>query len=63
MYEWVQMGHRFAAVLIVIWIAYITLHVVKHYKNQRVIYWGWIIAFTLVVLQVISWYVSRVNKT
>ena len=54
MYEWVQMGHRFAVLLIVIWIVYITLHVVKHYKTQRVIYWGWIIAFTLVVLQVLA---------
>jgi len=48
------MGHRLAVLLIVIWIVYITLHVVKHYKTQRVIYWGWIIAFTLVVLQVLA---------
>ena len=27
MYEWVQMGHRFAVLIIFIWIAYITWHV------------------------------------
>lgn len=51
MYEWVQMGHRAAAGLIVIWLAVIMVHAIKHYKDQRAIYWGWIIAFTIVVLQ------------
>ncbi|MFO1445766.1 heme A synthase [Bacillus sp. Bva_UNVM-123] len=54
MYEWVQMGHRAAAGLIFIWIAYITVLAFKHYKNQKVIYWGWIISFVLVSLQVIA---------
>ncbi|WP_409253574.1 COX15/CtaA family protein [Bacillus sp. SCS-153A] len=51
MYEWIQMGHRFAAALIFFWIAYATFVAVKNYKNQRVLYWGWIIAFILVTLQ------------
>ncbi|QED47403.1 COX15/CtaA family protein [Cytobacillus dafuensis] len=54
MYEWVQMGHRAAAGLIFIWIGYITLLAIKYYKNQKVIYWGWIISFILVSLQVIA---------
>jgi len=54
MYEWVQMGHRLAVLIIFIWIAYITWHAVKEYKNQRVVYYGWIIAFTIVFLQVIA---------
>ncbi|WP_203362194.1 heme A synthase [Bacillus sp. REN10] len=54
MYQWVQMGHRLAAGLIFIWIAYITFIAVKNYKHQRVVYWGWIIAFLLVLLQVIA---------
>ena len=54
MYEWVQMGHRFAVLLIFIWLFYIMLHAIKHYKDQRVIYWGWIIAFIIVLLQVIA---------
>lgn len=51
MYEWVQMGHRFAAALIIIWLAYIAWHAFKQYKEQQAIYWGWIIAFILVLLQ------------
>lgn len=53
-FEWVQMGHRTAAAIIFIWIAYIALLAVKHYKHQKVIYWGWIVAFILVSLQVMS---------
>lgn len=52
--EWVQMGHRAAAGLIFIWIAYIAIHAIRNYKNQRVIYWGWISALILVSSQVIT---------
>jgi heme a synthase len=54
LYEWVQMGHRGAAGLIFIWIGYVTYLAVKKYRTQKVIYWGWISAFTLVSLQVLS---------
>ncbi|MCA1059304.1 heme A synthase [Rossellomorea aquimaris] len=54
MYEWIQMGHRAAAGFIFLWIAYITYIAIKEHKHQKVIYWGWIIAFTLVCLQVMS---------
>lgn len=54
MYEWVQMGHRFAVLLFVIWIACITIYVIKNYKKQRIIYWGWIIASIIVILQVLA---------
>jgi heme a synthase len=54
LYEWVQMGHRTAAAGIFIWIAYVTYLAIKKYRQQKVIYWGWISAFTLVTLQVIS---------
>lgn len=53
-YEWVQMGHRAAAGFIFIWIAYVTYITLKNYSKQKVLYWGWIIAFTLVSLQVIA---------
>lgn len=54
MYQWVQMGHRLAAGIIFLWIAYITYLSFKNYRNQPVIYKGWIIAFILVCLQVIA---------
>ncbi|UAC49262.1 heme A synthase [Bacillus aquiflavi] len=52
LYKWVQMGHRFAAGLIFIWIGYIMLLAIKNYQHQKVVYIGWIIAFVLVSLQV-----------
>jgi heme a synthase len=54
MYEWIQMGHRAAAGLIFIWIAYIMYLTIKHYRHQKIMYWGWIISFILVSLQVIA---------
>lgn len=51
MYEWIQMGHRLAAGLIVVWIGFIAVKAMKHYSSQRVIYWGWIAAFLLVLAQ------------
>jgi len=53
-YQWVQMGHRAAAGIIFIWISYIFYLAVRHYKEQKVLYWGWMIAFILVSLQVIA---------
>jgi heme a synthase len=64
LYEWVQMGHRAAAAGIFIWIAYVTYLAIKKYRQQKVIYWGWVSAFTLVSLQVLSGAViifSRLN--
>lgn len=54
MYEWVQMGHRFAAGIIFIWIAYLMYLSIKYYRQQKILYWGWIISFCLVCLQVIA---------
>lgn len=54
LFEWVQMGHRFFAGIIFLWIAYITLMAVKHYKHQKIMYWGWISGFILVSLQVVA---------
>jgi heme a synthase len=54
LYQWVQMGHRTAAAIIFIWIGYCFYLAIKNYKSQKVIYWGWLAAFTLVSLQVIS---------
>lgn len=53
-YQWVQMGHRAAAGLIFIWIAYSTFLAIRHYKHQKVVYWAWIISFILVSLQVVA---------
>ncbi len=51
--EWVQMGHRTAAILIVVWITIAMIHAVRYNRHQKILYYGWIIAFTLAVLQVL----------
>lgn len=53
-HEWVQMGHRFAALLIFIWIGYAFLLAAREYRGQRVIYYGWLTSFILVCLQAVS---------
>ncbi|QFT88730.1 Heme A synthase [Bacillus sp. THAF10] len=50
-HEWIQMGHRAAAGLIVIWILYVTILAFKKYKHQPVILNGWIVSSILVVSQ------------
>ncbi|MRX71691.1 heme A synthase [Bacillus lacus] len=54
LHEWIQMGHRFAAGLIFVWIAYAAYRAVKYHKHQKIVYYGWIIGFILICLQVIS---------
>lgn len=54
MYQWIQMGHRTAAAIIFLWIGYVMILAIRHYKHQKVLYFGWIIAFILVSLQAIS---------
>ncbi|MGG3644108.1 COX15/CtaA family protein [Bacillus gobiensis] len=52
--EWVQMGHRTAAVLLFVWILAAMIHAIKSYKRNSIMYWGWILAFILVCLQALS---------
>lgn len=54
MHEWIQMGHRFLAGILFIWIIYATYIILKHYKHQTLIRWSFIIASILVTLQVVS---------
>lgn len=54
MYEWIQIGHRLAVLFIVIWIILIAVHATKFYKDQAVIYKGWLLAVGLVTLQVLA---------
>jgi heme a synthase len=54
MHEWIQMGHRFAAGLIFVWIFIAFIHAYKQYRSQKVVYYGWMISLILVSLQVIS---------
>lgn len=52
LYEWIQMGHRTLAGLILLWVFVTMIIAIRHYKHQKIIYIGWTIAFILVLLQV-----------
>ncbi|TYR79912.1 heme A synthase [Priestia megaterium] len=52
--QWIQMGHRTAASLIFIWILIAFIHAFKYYRNQKNVYYSWLIALILVSLQAIS---------
>jgi cytochrome c oxidase assembly protein subunit 15 len=54
MWQWIQMGHRAAAGLIFVWIGFIMILAIKHYRHQKIMFWGWILSFVLVSLQVVA---------
>ncbi|MGM8214338.1 COX15/CtaA family protein [Bacillaceae bacterium W0354] len=51
--QWVQVGHRFLAGLLLIWVISLFVYISRHYKEQKVIYYSWAISTALIVLQVL----------
>lgn len=51
--QWVQMGHRLAAGLLFIWTLTLFIRMIRSYPKNKLMYWGWIITFSLITLQVI----------
>lgn len=51
--QWVQMGHRLTAGILFVWTLLFLRKVIKHYRHIPVMYWGWIITFILITLQVV----------
>ncbi|GAB3068161.1 COX15/CtaA family protein [Virgibacillus ainsalahensis] len=52
--QWIQMGHRLAAGLLFIWTLVLFIKIMKNYHHSKIMYWGWIITFSLISLQVLS---------
>lgn len=52
-YQWVQMGHRLLAGILFIWTIGLMIHLIKQYRNNRIVVWGWTAATTLISLQVL----------
>ncbi|PER90953.1 COX15/CtaA family protein [Bacillus cereus] len=50
-HEWVQMGHRIAAIILACWILYATILAIRQYKDQAVLYCVWITCSIMVTLQ------------
>lgn len=52
-HQWVQMGHRLIAGILLIWTISFFIKVYKHYRQNRIMFRGWIITLALIILQVI----------
>jgi len=50
--QWIQMGHRLAAGILFIWTVVLFIKIMKNYRSNKVMYWGWIITLSLISLQV-----------
>ncbi|KGX93302.1 heme A synthase [Pontibacillus halophilus JSM 076056 = DSM 19796] len=47
----VQMGHRLAAGVLVIWVIYLLFRITKSYRHSQLMFGGWVVATTLIFLQ------------
>lgn len=52
-FHWVQMGHRLLAGLLFIWTIVFLFKVLKEYRHNRVMVWGWISTTALILMQVL----------
>src|SRR5699024_11469104 len=51
--QWIQMGHRLLAGILFIWTIIFLVKVLKNYRNNRVMYWGWVTTSILITMQVL----------
>lgn len=52
-HQWVQMGHRLLAGVLLIWTVLFFVHIIKNYRHNRVMFWGWLTTTVLIIMQVI----------
>src|SRR5699024_8390491 len=52
-HQWIQMGHRLLAALLLIWTIAFFIKVMKQYRENRIMFWGWLITVSLIVSQVV----------
>ncbi len=52
-HQWVQMGHRFLAGILLFWTISLFIKVMKNYRGNRIMYWGWITTLILILSQVV----------
>ncbi|WP_106497745.1 COX15/CtaA family protein [Lentibacillus sp. Marseille-P4043] len=50
--QWIQMGHRLLAGILFVWTIVLFIKIIKNYRNNRVMFWGWITTMLLIFLQV-----------
>lgn len=52
MEQWIQMGHRLMAGMLFLWTILFFIKVMKNYRAQKVMYYGWMTALALISMQV-----------
>ncbi len=52
-HQWVQMGHRLLAGILFIWTILFFIHVLKNYRQNKVMFWGWLTTLLLILMQVV----------
>lgn len=52
-HQWVQMGHRFLAGILFVWTLVFFFQIIKKYRHNRVMYWGWLSTMILILMQVV----------
>lgn len=50
--QWIQMGHRLLAGLLFIWTIVLAVKLIKNYRHNHVMLWGWTTTLILIALQV-----------
>lgn len=51
-HQWVQMGHRLLAGILFVWTIILLVNLIKNYRNNRIVIWGWSVATVLISMQV-----------
>lgn len=51
--QWIQMGHRLFAAILLIWTLYFFVIVFKNYRSNFVMYWGWVCTSLLIISQIV----------
>src|SRR5699024_6701172 len=52
-HQWVQMGHRLLAAILLVWTITFFIKVYKNYRGNRVMFYGWVYTLALMVSQVL----------
>ena len=52
-YQWIQMGHRLLAGILLVWTILFFVNIIKNYRHNRVMFWGWLTTTILIIMQVI----------
>ncbi|MFZ3579378.1 COX15/CtaA family protein [Virgibacillus sp. DJP39] len=50
--QWIHMGHRLAAGLLFVWTIVLFVKMMKNYRSNRIMIWGWSVTLGLICLQV-----------